>query len=182
MKKNYSTEKNSVSAVFCHLRTIELKNTRITKIIMSTYSNLFGEQLLAKEGLISTSELEGKIVAIYFSYLSITVNLWISAHWCPPCRAFTPKLRQAYLNLQKEGKNFEVVFCSCDRSQPEFDEYFQTMPWKAIPFDRSDIREKISRDLGIMGIPALLLMDENGVYSREGRYHITNNPTGFPWK
>ena len=56
------------------------------------------------------------------------------------------------------------------------------MPWKAIPFDRSDIREKLSRELGISGIPTLLLMDENGVYSREGRYYVTNNPTGFPWK
>ena len=44
-----------------------------------------------------------------------------SAHWCPPCRMFTPKLRQTYLQLKAAGKDFEVVFCSFDRSQKDFE-------------------------------------------------------------
>ena len=31
------------------------------------------------------ADLEGKVIGIYFS-----------AHWCPPCRGFTPKLVEWY--------------------------------------------------------------------------------------
>ena len=44
---------------------------------------LLGSTLTSKEGNVPTASLvsEGKIVALYFS-----------AHWCPPCRGFTPKV------------------------------------------------------------------------------------------
>lgn len=106
-----------------------------------------------------------------------------SAHWCPPCRMFTPKLRQVYLGLKNQGKNFEVIFCSCDQGPREFEEYFASMPWKAIPFERDDIREKLSRQFNISGIPTLLLIDEeSGLYSTDGRSYVVGNPSGFPWK
>lgn len=96
---------------------------------------------------------------------------------------FTPKLRQVYLGLKNQGKDFEVVFCSADQGVREFQEYFSTMPWKAIPFESADIRQKLSTQFGIEGIPTLLLLDEeNGLYNAEGRYSVTSNPSGFPWK
>ena len=51
------------------------------------FVELFGEQLLTKDGLEFTENLlSGKsAVAIYFS-----------AHWCPPCRGFTPELAKMY--------------------------------------------------------------------------------------
>ena len=103
-----------------------------------------------------------------------------SAHWCPPCRRFTPLLRKAYLDAVAAGKEFEVVFVSCDQNQVGFDEYFATMPWKAIPFEDADRRDKLSNTFGIHGIPALLLMDEHGVFNEEGREAVTMNPNGFP--
>ena len=107
----------------------------------------------------------------------------ISAHWCPPCRMFTPLLRKAYLNAVKEGKEFEVVFVSFDRASVSFEEYFSTMPWKAIPFDKADIRNDLANKFRVNGIPTLLLLDEqNGVYNEEGRDSVTRNPNGFPWK
>jgi len=41
----------------------------------------------------SASELEGKKVALYFS-----------AHWCGPCRGFTPSLKQYYEKINAETK------------------------------------------------------------------------------
>ena len=82
---------------------------------------------------------------------------------------FTPKLRQTYLQVKAAGKDFEVVFCSFDRSQKDFEEYFGTMPWLAVPFDKSDVRNALGDMFNVSGIPTLLLMDDTGVYNSDGR-------------
>ena len=41
---------------------------------------------------------------------------------------------KTYNLLKSQGKNFEVVFCSSDRDPASFKEYFDEMPWLAIPF------------------------------------------------
>ena len=55
-----------------------------------------------KVGVPVAEALDGKYVLLYFS-----------AHWCPPCRAFTPRLAELYQHMQKQhsGK-LEVVFVS----------------------------------------------------------------------
>lgn len=94
---------------------------------------------------------------------------------------FTPKLRKIYMDCQKQGKEFEVVFCSCDNSETEFQEYFSAMPWKAIPFESAK-REELMQKFDVQGIPTLLLMDEaSGVYKMNGREAITN-ANDYPWK
>jgi nucleoredoxin len=62
------------------------------------------------------------------------VALYFSAHWCPPCKQFTPKLADVYNDLIKSQKSFEIVFVSSDRSEEEFYEYFKEMPWIALPY------------------------------------------------
>ena len=76
---------------------------------------------LAKIVAISKNHLKGKYLGIYFS-----------AHWCGPCRGFTPKLSEWYKkDLSK--KNFEIIFVSSDRDQGAFDGYLNEMPWVALP-------------------------------------------------
>ena len=57
------------------------------------------------------------------------VGLYFSAHWCGPCKVFTPKLANFYKDCNEASKTFEVVFVSSDRNQEEFDGYFGEMPW-----------------------------------------------------
>lgn len=39
----------------------------IKLLTMTDYVELFGDNLLSKEGLVPTSELKGKVVGVYFS-------------------------------------------------------------------------------------------------------------------
>ena len=63
-------------------------------------------------------------------------GLYFSAHWCPPCRGFTPALAEYYNDWQaaNEDKKFEIVFLSSDRSEDDFKGYFDEMPWAALKF------------------------------------------------
>eukprot|EP00743_Colponemidia_sp_Colp-15_P018246 GILK01022823.1.p1 GENE.GILK01022823.1~~GILK01022823.1.p1 ORF type:complete len:202 (+),score=10.82 GILK01022823.1:109-714(+) len=111
------------------------------------------------------------------------VLLYFSAHWCPPCRQFTPILSKFYKDHHK-SKNFEVVFCSWDRTEDEFSTYFSTHPdWLAI--DRSLI-DNLATAYNIQTIPTLLVLDAKTgqIVTRQGRLGVAHDPTAkeFPWR
>ncbi|KAF0695676.1 hypothetical protein As57867_013471, partial [Aphanomyces stellatus] len=100
----------------------------------------------------STVELlQGKTVGIYFS-----------AHWCPPCRHFTPILATYYKTMQSKGVPFEIVFVSSDKDQAAFDEYYGEMPWAAVPYAARDVHEALNAKYKVQGIPTLVLIDAYG--------------------
>lgn len=67
-----------------------------------------------------------------------TIGLYYSAHWCPPCRKFTPMLADFYNKLKPtdKGKDFDIVFVSSDSDEASFKDYFKDMPWLALKFDQ----------------------------------------------
>mmetsp|Transcript_43289 Transcript_43289/g.101879 ORF Transcript_43289/g.101879 Transcript_43289/m.101879 type:complete len:143 (-) Transcript_43289:44-472(-) len=110
------------------------------------------------------------------------VGLYFSAHWCGPCKMFTPKLVEIYDKLKAAGKKFEIVFCSSDRNQKAFDEYFATMPWKAIPFEDRDRDEALSADFNVEGIPALFLLSRDGSRIKDdGTDLVLDEAESYPW-
>ena len=62
-----------------------------------------------------------------------SVGFYFSAHWCPPCRGFTPRLAELYREAQ--SRSFEIVFVSCDHDEATFDKYRSEMPWPAVPWN-----------------------------------------------
>ena len=86
--------------------------------------DLFGPSLLKNAGGEKTSTAEAMEG-------STAVLVYFSAHWCPPCRMFTPMLVETYNQLKRDGKKVEVVFVSSDRTETGFTEYFSSMPWSA---------------------------------------------------
>ena len=116
---------------------------------------------------------EGKYIGLYFS-----------AHWCPPCRQFTPKLIEAYKQHLK-AKGLEVIFVSSDRSPQQFAEYYGEMPWLAIP--PGDKRKAaLSARFEVEGIPSLVFIDgaTGETINANGRTAVGADPEGrqFPWR
>eukprot|EP00258_Populus_trichocarpa_P008694 XP_002314536.3 probable nucleoredoxin 1 [Populus trichocarpa] len=111
---------------------------------------------------VPVSDLVGKNILLYFS-----------AQWCPPCRAFLPKLIEAYHTIKRKDNAFEVIFISSDRDQSTFDEFYSEMPWLALPF--GDERKQIlSRKFKIQGIPAAVAIGPSGrTITKEARMHLT---------
>jgi len=128
---------------------------------MAEFVELFGETLASKEGNVATKDAlaNKKNVMIYFS-----------AHWCPPCRGFTPQLAKAYKESAVAGKDTMVVFVSSDKDQAGFDGYYGEMPWHALPFDQKDLKTKLSEKFEVKGIPMLVILDDKGqLVTSEGR-------------
>lgn len=91
------------------------------------------------------------------------VALYFSAHWCPPCRKFTPKLVAFYNEQSKKHHNFEIVFVSSDRSEEAMAEYMKEarMPWPALNYGSKSTSKAITKYAG-SGIPCLVILDKNG--------------------
>jgi thiol-disulfide isomerase/thioredoxin len=109
------------------------------------------------------------------------IGLYFSAHWCPPCRGFTPKLIENYKNGLRE--KMEIIFVSADRSQKEFDEYFGEMPWLALPYSKRKEQQELSEAFGIEGIPSFVVIGADGItITTDGCSKVVADPKGnsFP--
>ena len=112
---------------------------------------LLPEEFESSKGKVKKEELlSNELIGVYFS-----------AHWCGPCRVFTPRLSQFYKNVNKDKKQIEIIFNSADQDLKGFNEYFSTMPWIATPFD-SDAKNQIDEACGINSIPQLIIFDNKG--------------------
>jgi nucleoredoxin len=122
------------------------------------------DSLKFKDLTVDPKTLEGKVVAFYFS-----------AHWCPPCRAFTPLLAEVYNTAKQMGLNFEVVFVSSDSDEDGFNEYYGSQPWMSIKYDNEDERSNLGQVFGVQGIPSLQIVKNGKLLTKDGRGAIMSN-------
>ena len=125
--------------------------------------------LVNAEGQETTAEIalaDKKFIGIYFS-----------AHWCGPCRAFTPQLVKFYEKCHSNKKSpLEIVFVSLDRSAEDMSEYMkgENMPWLAIPYDDRERSSALRSIYQANGIPRLVIVDNKGnVVSNEARWDVS---------
>ena len=107
-------------------------------------------------------EIKGKSGQVKFNPKDAPFfGLYFSAHWCPPCSGFTPKLINFYNVVNKNNKQLEIIFVSSDKSEAEFNEYYDSMPWLSIPFKDESI-QNLKETFEIMGIPTFLVFNSDG--------------------
>lgn len=127
---------------------------------------LKGDLVSWKNGSLSRFDDElgkKKIFALYFS-----------AHWCAPCRKFTPQLVEFYNRVAPQHPEFEIIFLSYDRSPFGMATYMRQMPWPAIDFEKLPGKEALKK-YASDGIPCLVVLDASGkilIDSYEGKKRI----------
>ena len=115
-------------------------------------SSFLGTKLLSATGEVTPdTALAAPVVAIYFS-----------AHWCPPCRGFTPALAKLYKEWNATTKEIEIIFVSRDKDEPSFAGYFKEMPWLAIPFEEKTVVDQLRTKYKVNSIPCLVVVDKKG--------------------
>lgn len=139
-----------------------------TAEIPPALEELFGRRLVDSRGRqVSTAELADKEkIGIYFS-----------AAWCGPCRAFTPHLVKAYDQLKAEGKPFELIFVSSDRSSGDMRKYMRDYDMNFLAVRHGDRKaDELKSRFEVRGIPRLVIVDSTGkVLSGNARGEVTQS-------
>ncbi|KAI0984666.1 hypothetical protein GJ496_001651 [Pomphorhynchus laevis] len=142
-------------------------------------------EILATVKLFESNVIDNKEQEVNWADKKVDyVGLYFSAHWCPPCKKFTPVLAEFY-ERHSESKKFEIVFVTCDESESSFKKYYKDMPWLAVKFDEK-ILEKLKLDYSVDGVPMLIFIDAKTgeTVNADGRHWVTTDPKAekFPWK
>ncbi len=88
----------------------------------------------------------------------VVVNFW--ATWCAPCRKEMPTL--ANLQTHFDGKPVEVVTIATGRnSVTGISKFFAEIEVTNLPEFR-DPKQKLARELGVMGLPITVILDPEG--------------------
>jgi nucleoredoxin len=107
----------------------------------------------------------GNLVSCYDEELAPKqiYGLYFSAHWCPPCRKFTPQLVAYYNQIAHDHPEFEIIFVSADKSAEDMATYMResSMPWPAIEYGKLANVPTLQKYVG-RGIPDLVVVDASG--------------------
>ncbi len=126
----------------------ELEETNLTKWLST--------RLIARDGKSVKRFRESKVPQAEY------IAFYYSASWCPPCKAFTPKLVEFYNKNRAKHDNFELVYVSSDSNEEAQEKYMldYKMPWPAVKY--GDVKNKIVGKYAGSGIPCLVVVDRDG--------------------
>jgi len=114
---------------------------------MPSIVEMLGNKVMDRSGELMSANMftePGKVVGLYFS-----------SSWCPDT-AFTPFLAKFFSHFRTtdRGQNFEIVYVSADKDKETFDQYFDEMPWHAVPYD--DLQTRVSKTVSGPGARDIL--------------------------
>jgi len=127
----------------------------------NTLVNRNGEDVPADEAL------KGKQLVLFY----------FSAGWCPPCRAFTPLLKDFYAAIKDDDSvSLEIVFVSRDKSEKDMLTYLKDHhgDWLGVKFS-DPVADELKQKFNLTTIPLLVVTKPDGtLVTREARNDVTN--------
>lgn len=127
------------------------------------------EELFGTDGI--TSKAGGKVSPKEAFDKAKIVGIYFSMHTCPPCRQFTPIFAELYKEMHDSGNtDLAVIFCSGDKTEELYNEYYEEQPWHALPFKDPRLAQ-LAKKFEVRGVPRLIIVnratgeviDQNGV-------------------
>lgn len=123
------------------------RNQSLRSIMVSSSRDFV---ISSKQHKVPVAELEGKLVALYFSMFSYN-----------RCVAFTPKLVDVHERIKAKGEKFEVVLISLDLDEELFEDGLRNIPWFALPFGDKSC-DNLVRYFEISTLPTLVIIGQDG--------------------
>jgi len=104
------------------------------------------------------------------------ILFYFAAHWCPPCRSFTPLLADIYAELTTEEEPLEVVFVSGDASPEELLAHTRDGGhghWLCVQHGAL-LAAELKKRYSVRGLPTVIVTDRQGhLISKSGRSELT---------
>jgi nucleoredoxin len=137
-------------------KIIIMASIRTETLIKADGSKVLGSEALA----------EKSIVCLYFS-----------AHWCPPCRGFTPVLKDFYEEAKEQG--VEIIFISSDEDSNAMMSYMKESHGDWYAFEHGNLKKELSEKYNVRGIPTLVVLKGDGtLISANGRGDVQSKGPG----
>eukprot|EP00933_Yihiella_yeosuensis_P022284 TRINITY_DN17528_c0_g1_i1.p1 TRINITY_DN17528_c0_g1~~TRINITY_DN17528_c0_g1_i1.p1 ORF type:complete len:340 (-),score=64.12 TRINITY_DN17528_c0_g1_i1:91-1110(-) len=123
---------------------------------MASFVQSYGLELKDRAGQpFDTQQLTSSdVIAFYFS-----------AHWCPPCRQFTPLLKKFFETLRSNGdQSLKIIFVSSDETEHDMWKYMYDChgDWFVLSYSCRELKDRLSRQFQVSGIPQLIVIDGVG--------------------
>jgi len=71
-------------------------------------------------------------------------------------------INEFYKLVNRESKQFEIIFVSWDKDVAGFDQSFRYMPWLAFPFEHEIIYE-INEEFNVQSVPVFKILKGNAI-------------------
>ena len=99
-------------------------------------------------------------------------------------RRFLAKLHFFHELNSEVKRDYQIIFCSLDKSEEDYKEYIEEMPWWVLPY-ATETLPKLVTSLQANSMPHLVVIDTEGkIITKDGVGALTQDPTGklFPWR
>lgn len=135
----------------------EDKALRASAVSMKSKMDALGKPLD-----LSFTSLQGNEIDLQTDYKGQVVLLDFWATWCGPCIVELPNVKEVY--KQWHDKGFEILGISLDNDEDALRKFIkkEDMTWPQF-FDGKGWENKYAVSFGIRGIPAMWLIDQNGL-------------------